>query len=587
MRHAEKDRAARDSDVTTRVTSDHPAIWAMVVLLALITLAASVVKLRYGVNPTDEALHVALAWRFVLGSTPIVDEWSLAQFAGVLAAPFVQLFVALRDSTDGLIWAWRLGFLALQIATAAVAARFFRRFVSPAVAVLMALPLVAFVPWSAPTLGYNTLSAAFLAMGLLVGADMFFDGLTRRRAIATGVLHALAAFAYPTLVPLVVVYAVLLYRLGEPKKRSAVWWYLAIGLAGTLAQGLLALAAGPDVLRSMVLWMSSIGNQAGGVGKLLTVLGALRTYLVAEPFLLLGAAALLLSDGPADRSRLRRAAATTALALAPVLTLPLAGFFPMNWTLGFVLFYALLALPALYWLRDSELGRTLVGAMVVPAVVAVALFTYSSNNGLLNAGLGLIAAFCVAQLVMVLGIQRISAAYPGRLARIVKALAVVPALLALGVMLVAGRAGVYGEATVAGLTATVSSGPYRGMVTTPQMAAHMELLQATVDEYVESGDRVLFFDDMASGYLFTSATPATNTPWTFSLMNRPDDYAEAVGWYFEHDHELPTVVVQQLKPPFYDIKYVETNPYMHLLESGDYTKIADDGVFAVYRLGGS
>ncbi|MGZ5269092.1 MAG: hypothetical protein ACXWC6_00620, partial [Ramlibacter sp.] len=88
-----------------------------------------------------------------------------------------------------------------------------------------------------------------------------------------------------------------------------------------------------------------------------------------------------------------------------------------------------------------------------------------------------------------------------------------PALV-VAALLAGDHADYYGEKVQRrGLTQTVATGPYRGLVTTPEKYRQLEEFRTRILPLVGQGDRVLVFDGFPGGYLLLGLPVAANSLW--------------------------------------------------------------------------
>src|SRR6187399_2699728 len=75
-----------------------------VALLAwLLTAAALLVRIPFGVSHRDEAFYSAMPYSFLIGNQPYFDERAIHQNAGILLMPLYRLYLAIAGSADGII----------------------------------------------------------------------------------------------------------------------------------------------------------------------------------------------------------------------------------------------------------------------------------------------------------------------------------------------------------------------------------------------------------------------------------------------------------------------------------------------------
>src|SRR6266481_8410426 len=129
---------------------------ALLVVLCLGALAMAIAawkRLSYGVDFTDEAFYAAMPYGFALGNHPFVDEHTVQQTAAVLVTPLVRA----HRTNEGLVLFLRRGWLALALLTAWTAFASLRKLVPLEAAIAAAIVPIAFIPFSIPSLSYNTM----------------------------------------------------------------------------------------------------------------------------------------------------------------------------------------------------------------------------------------------------------------------------------------------------------------------------------------------------------------------------------------------------------------------------------------------
>ena len=73
-----------------------------------------VITARYGVIFADEGVYLTIAERIVHGERPLVDEWQVAQLSCLFFCLPYKIYVALKDSTTGIILCMRYLFVAFN-----------------------------------------------------------------------------------------------------------------------------------------------------------------------------------------------------------------------------------------------------------------------------------------------------------------------------------------------------------------------------------------------------------------------------------------------------------------------------------------
>ena len=484
--------------------------------VALVCLA----RLWFGVDYTDEAFYSAVPYRFVLGDRPFVDELHVTQFAGLLTYPLVRVYTAVV-STSGLILALRLVYFVFVFGIAVASLACLRRIVRWPWLLAGGLAYLSLVPFSLPTLSYNTLAAGFLSYGVILGIAHMLGSGRAWLMFAAGLCHALAIAAYPTLLIVAPVFALALWKAKPKSARRSLILYTA-GLA-------VALVPYAVVLRAFgihnILNVYSFNSQVHGFGGLSKIAALYRSAIgwaasVAVAVPLVAGVVIAGTRRPVLRRRF--------LALVPFagLCLLLTRTPPVTWAVSYLILLGVWSwLTVLYDIDPAEAAkRCLILWGLIPATVAAAVTSYSSTNGFLAAWVG------CAPMIMV-GCVAASLSWPphSALRRSWNAsrLRSAPLICAIVLGLVFQWFAVYRDAPVWHLTSRVREGPYLGMLTTQTRQMLLQNLSTDIREFSTPSDTVLFYPLFSAGYLFSSMRPATPTVWQFDVPADPTTQA----WY--------------------------------------------------------
>jgi hypothetical protein len=540
----------------------------LIVVCALGAAAAAlsaIARIFFGVDLTDEAFYAAMSWRFAHGAVPFVDESAAQQTAAVLTLPFVKVW-SLLFSSSGLVLALRAVYLAFMGGVAVSAYSYLRRVVGGPFALVSAAAVLVYAPLSLPTLSYNTLGVGLLTAGCFVALATIDDGGTRTGAWA-GLLHGLACVAYPTIAAPVALFGVLSWWLAGRGRRAWCVWYLGgVAVIGVAAAAGLA-AVGFDNVGRMLDSAGRFGLFGGGAYKLVRLFrGAVKLLGADRPWL------LPLTTLAVALYYVRRRAGVAVLFALPLAALSFADLVP---SLGQAYFWAGLAFPAtiaaiMLW-RDATECRPLVLGVLVPALACGAVMAYTSSNDIHQAGVGLLGSTVVFGALLALAAARVSGKWwPRASALSIAAIVGISALLS--------YAAPYREAPVAEMTATVSSGPYAGIRTTPTRAAYLARLREDMTRFAPGSTPVLCYDVMPAGYLFSDGPGATPTAWVPSPALYARMGRDLVLEHFERTGVMPAVVVRNSD----EVTYTAGDPLDRLVTSPPYDLAVARDTYKVY-----
>ena len=492
-----------------------------VALLAwLLTAAALLVRLPFGVSHRDEAFYSAMPYSFLIGNQPYVDELAIHQNAGLLLMPFFRLYLALTGSADGLILFNRvLYFLCLGL-TSFAAYRFVRRIADFGTACWSATVLLGFGYFNLLALSYNTQGAFGFLCGTLWVANAMLDRTPGPRLFVASLFFLLAVFSYPGLVIAVLPYGVIVLA----------WLYFKRGRRACV-NGLLGLAAGALVallvLLGLAFWIGRANferlkefQQALGYGAG-SALAKLDFYhseawnwryhwlAFAAVFVLTPLACRLL-----DRGLWRVALATVvACALCYRWCFSISG--PTTAML-FFLSIPVLAPCSVAFNRGFRQGSLLLLLIWLPSVFSMLAVTYTSSNGLSAMSLGSLGA-------LLAGVASLGALLEARALAQPQArhgFALVAAAFSASCVLLELHslyAGAYDDTSsvLRELDTRVSSGPMRGTYTTRANAEMLVAVDRDLKDLALSARSLTVFDGFAEGYMSTRLSPRTWCQWIY------------------------------------------------------------------------
>ena len=558
---------------------------------ALVVLALTALYLRLGVSFTDEPFNIAMPLRFALGDRPFVDELNLVQTVGVYLEPVARAFLWLRGGTDGIVLYWRALHLLLGLLVGSAVFVVLRRFFTWPVVLLAALLPAFYVPWGMATLSYVTIGYLFLTLALYAALGSTF--LSGRQAVlalgASGCALGISVAAYPTMVLPAVALMVALVWHTRSRGLSLVSSIVPYVLGGVL--GLLpglwtwAIAGIPNLTRSLHL-ATSLGSQASGAAKLVTIGEQIFSVVVRAPFFLVPLVALAFGRSLTKSTRGK------AVMLASIVLLPLTlwGLKAPEWTVRaslMLVFWGIGALLLSYSYGPRSEMRVLRLFVIFPSIVAAFAFAYSSNSGFFSAGSGMLPA-AIAMIVLSgqLTSDLVGDLFPRRVFPNLAGLAVV--LLFLGVLGLSQWASTLDSFQQVGFRSSpfvaVHGGPWNGLLASPESAALAARLQRDYDNLARPGDGVLFADCFTAGYLLSARRPVTAGVYMLSPVQVPQwlPVTEEIPRYYERTGKRPTLVFLM---NYLGQTYPEWHPIARFLAEENYRVVFRNGDYVVYRLG--
>ncbi|MFN0006754.1 MAG: hypothetical protein ACKVXR_02510 [Planctomycetota bacterium] len=549
--------------------------------LALACLVATAWRLPYGVDLGDEALNVAIPYRFALGDRPYVDEINPTQSAALFSYPFVKLYVEARGGTEGLVLFLRAVWLVLTVGLAfAIFASLRARF-GVAQALLAGLLAVVWLPLGSATLSYNTFASGLYVLGVFLGVRPFLDGSKDRWFAFAGISHGAAAVAIQSyaLSGAAFVLMVVLALVPRLKRARAAGLYLlgALVVPALLSPLLLQITS-----RTIEFARNHLVQRHASLAERAGVLAGTVVDHLPRPGWMAAAAVLFLA---ACRWRLGWAA------LAALASMPLLGWqmlahqsslLHVTWTCLFC--------PVLFWpLRRDAAARVLFFGVWAPSACAAIAAAVTSSNGVVAAGMGFFPGVIATALLAARNVRDIATWSPSCRGATWLA-AAWPALL-IATMVVDQRHP-KNDDPIGELSARIEDGPFAGLVTTPEKRAWIENLGRDLQTIARPGARVSFVTICPAGYLMSTMRPASRSLWPVHCWPEQDwDCVDTLGEDLEH-YGANGVVVVRVQGLFHGRqRYVrqppgKIGPFLdrHLervLERLDWTIFASRGAFAL------
>lgn len=481
-------------------------------LFAAVVTALLAVRIRYGVDITDEGIYAVLPLRFVQGARPFIDELSPLQGSGVAMMPFVWLFTTLAAGTGGLILALRSLYLVLTLVAAATSFVFLRRIAPERVALAVSFVPVAFIPWGMPSAGYGNLAMLATAISIAT-AGVAMYGEARRPwlwAFWAGLASAFAALCYPTTV-VALLLALVWLSLVSRSWRTTLAFLVGCAVVGVPAIAFLArgVAGIPSFLAFVRAATSPAGSggaptYAGGLAKIPRLAGQAVAFLLAlkRVWVLLAIALVL-------RPRPRWAPLAIAFGIAwsaiPVLVLKETASVPTTMA-------TMLHLTALlvYLLLPSTRRPALTWALAMATVYAVVII-YSSTGEFEVWAVGSLTA--LPAILLVLLSPALSMRPSGAWRRLSSGVSLGSVGLVLTVAVACMGLASWQDAAPITMRTPIDWGPWRGTVTTAGRARMLASLRDDLARHAGARDVILAFDENPGVYLLTAARPTPTTIW--------------------------------------------------------------------------
>jgi hypothetical protein len=563
---------------------------AIAITFGIITFFITVFRLFFGVDFTDEAFSSVLPYRFVLGAKPFVDELAFHQTSALITYPFVKLFYLITGSPTGIVLFMRFLWLFFMIGIAAVVWQASRKMLGNALALLVALPCVAFMYGNIPSLSYNTLGLGFLTAGSFLGFWAVSEDRRRWLPIA-GVLHGLAVVAYPSLV--IGVLAYLIATLLITKKVSASIQYASGGLVVAAGLGFAFFLFGFSNVLSAYQATSSAGIFGGGTAKFLMIFKSILAVFLGKPYLFIIIIGACLAIWASYGLRKTHPAVNGAfLTIVPLLiavillfAFPSVGFYGFYYSIGYIALFSLLAPYLYFFVRHNKEARRMFWLVWTPGLVAGIAVAYTSSIGVRAVTIGLFQGALVSLVFLCLTLDDIWRNRQ-RISKILPLLALIAPVI---VLLFFQYSLPYRDAPIAKLTAHVTTGAYAGLYTTPNNRNYLRVIEKDLKNVEPGAKTVLFFNDFPAGYLLSDLTPLTDWAWISPMARYPGVDRNLTVEYFKKQKSYPDLIVRMnrviYKAGYSDISWSGKNdPINNLAESPVYEPVVKRQDYAIFRL---
>jgi hypothetical protein len=558
-------------------------LFGVALLFAVIALISVFLRLPVGTDHADEALYVAMPYRFFLGDRPFIDEYWYSQLPGLFLEPFVHLFVRWTGGTDGIILFFRELFFLFWLMVATIFTAVFWQHLPRWAAVFIGLAAFSFVPFNIFNLGYNELGMGFLQTGALVLFTIRTNGFTPTKLGIAGVLFGLALVSYPTLLGAVLIFTLFLCPFQILKSPR-----MAVFVAGGVLAGgwVLVLAAQIpfDHWGKVLAYIQSSAAVGGGwqkFGVIFTAIAAGFPHQALTTALILAVFGLIFTK--------KHAWARLPLFFLPITLTPTLLFYDLHASLEYVRGLALMGWVPFLLIHQNPKARAIFFRLWIPGLFAGFMTAWSSNNGATNFAIGGFIAFIAALILFYLSLTP-----PEDDKTIQKApyLARTPGFLVLafvtGLFLQLQWTAAYGEISLKNPRQTITFGPLRGTETSLEKKTFYESLTHDV-RHLPPRESILFYDNFILGFLMTDMKPMIHSMWFPNKLDVPTVDRNSILTYFKDRGTLPSYLVkiktiQYSQNYAHHIQYPPDDPLIRLATDAGYQTVLETDAYAIYSL---
>ncbi|SEA32522.1 hypothetical protein [Selenomonas ruminantium] len=550
----------------------------------VIVLFFSIIRLFYGVELSDESYAVAETYLVAEGALPYVNNWSQMPGFTMLLAPFVKAYTVIVGGTDGIFLFFRFLSFLINGFTAFMVAYLLKGYVKNRIM----LTMIVLIYVGASGCDYvaafrgDRLAIDLMAIGMLLVVNCLMDREVRKiRIYLSGILSALAVWAYPTFavqfVYVVILIAFLCFRQKRGYHMLACFLYGAIS-AGAVMLGYLALNSGMgEIIQGTKYLLKDVTYfqlKNTGLGKVPRYIGSTILqvgrwlYFSADCFVTYALIGVVLFRKRIFRMdelyySVKRIVVKRTVFLSLITGISVYLLWQV-WNLktadgATISLHAwgllTLAVPIVYFFVkiEKKICNYLMAFVWFPTYVCVivtGISTYSGMFGrqalLKNSAflLGLFTCFAVADVFGKSSKEGVDDVF------LVKLFSGLSKLIPVGMMSVISftflfnaYTYVYRDESIRLLDTVMTEGPYKGMCTTKIRADGLIELDRLIDEYISKDDYLLAMDNDPFIYLMSKGKMCTPSTWDQALYSYHFDKPDLYYDYFHVTGREPTKII--------------------------------------------
>lgn len=511
----------------------------LIILIGIVLL----VRCRYGFDWSDETYYTTLAYRLSQGERLFSEMWELHQLSVIPLIPLTKLFLSFSGgSTEGIILFFRSAFVLFEVLVALFSYRVLQSRYQPFAAFVVSALLEVFVHFGLANFSYDSMAVLFLFLSFLC---MLQEGGARFSIsyFFSGFFYCLAVQCYPQLIlslPLIILNWIVEIKRGAPQTRRPFFSYLSgCGALCLLFCGFVFMNSSFSALFQNMGYLLDDPTH-GDVSHLHLILNYFHTLIVVFGPAFYGSLALFLAAifvffrrrtaGQKTRQILFLFALLMGLiCIARLLAYEIDAVSKLN----FLAMSLAPIFPILFVLDHFRLSKAvLLYGLGLAFSVSAQLF---SNMGIYASSFPLILStaatilYCVESPLMDGAYKRLPCILHSAMAGL--------CLISVFSFRITAM---HRESPLPELTAALSSGPAKGVLTTEETAlAYSAIVDAVASAASETpqGGTILITSMLPFGYLLTDLKPASPSVWSSPFSERLKTY------YGLHPDRLPDLVV--------------------------------------------
>ena len=459
--------------------------------------------------------------------------------ASLVELPLIRPYVLNFGNVGIVLYVRHLYFL-LSLASAVISVWSLKRFLKGWWLILAgALPVI-FMPFSIPSLSYNTMGMLLLTLGMMILLAGFTYPETRRPwfFLIAGFCLGLSSIAYPPLGLTPLIESAMLVLIIPAGSRART---LALFICGIVASYIFVLyqifPISSSDLKHFVEFNMNVASSAvvgGGERRLFKLMEHMLKFVwyhISTVTFIVGLAIL---------TQFSRRRGVYILSLLPaIIWLDWKSTYAGQKSIILIGFIAVLGFFAWFLCNKTRDIKLMFQLVWLPSMLSGFITSFASSNGMANAGIGMLPA-ALLSFALLLGIVADMPTTRDWLPTFATA------LLGLGVISILTMWNfnyVYRDSHISQLTHRVAGGPYAGIWTTSKRGEDLKLLEQDLKTVLTPNARVFAYYDFPAAYLIGESPSAMNTAWVF--RNRSHEfYTRLLSQYSDKGVSLPDAVLR-------------------------------------------
>ncbi len=537
------------------------------IIFALGEIVAIMVRACYGIEVTDEAFYLSMAYQVLQGRVPFADIWSLASGSAFCYAWVLNVYKLFVPDLEGVFLFTRIIFHILRGLILFYGFWVLKKYIGNLYAffaVSVIFPYYTLIG----NFSYNSVPVFLIILaGFLIMEEILHDNKNKYRSLSAGIVVALSVYSHPCELFNAAIIGIIILLFSDQKIKTGLFY-----LCGGVGTGIVVVA-----------W-SVI--KCGGIDKFVYGMNLMRDTATSIEKLPIGADILeICTDIQAELKALALVILVSFVAMFLCMLLKKeilqAGRVCALYGLSAWFLFAVIRNVRM----DQEHFYNVVGLASAVGSIAVFLladkdrcngvifFSLAVPNIIFCLALGVLAESGIAVrmylmipclMAFILLIARTLQSVQGE-TKSVPQVGIVISITASIFLIYADYQYIYRDSSVPELTTRVDSGLYRGLYTTETNAESISTLENIVQENVRAEDKIVVMDCMPAVYMMTEAIAFAPTTWDVIRYHNGQNNPETMMRYFRLAEDTPDKII-----------YV-SNPYKENLSIDD-----PDFLFNVY-----